>query len=114
MSKMRKKLHFYGPVETASGYGVHARQLLRSLIESDQFDISVESIGWGSTPYLSGTDIEWFRHLIRDCSNSTFDVSVQVSIPNEFKRRAPITIGVTAGIEVDRVSPSWIIKVSLE
>lgn len=114
MSKMRKKLHFYGPVETASGYGVHARQLLRSLIESDQFDISVESIGWGSTPYLSGTDTEWFRHLIQNCSNLNFDVSVQVSIPNEFKRRAPITIGVTAGIEVDRVSPSWIIKVNSE
>jgi glycosyltransferase involved in cell wall biosynthesis len=33
---------------------------------------------------------------------------VQVSIPPEFKKYATKNIGITAGIETDRVSPSWI------
>lgn len=104
-----KKLHFFGPVLTASGYGVHARQLLKALVESKQFDIAVESVRWGETPFLSDDDLEWIRKLASK-KHSNPDVSIQVTIPNEFSRKAPLTIGVTAGIEVDRVSPQWLAK----
>ncbi len=112
-----QKLLFWGPVLTASGYGEHARQLLRALIASDRFDISVCSVKWGQTPFL--TDSDEFIDKVRELSRKyeleqregvKYDVSIQVTIPNEFKRMAPISIGVTAGIEVDRASPEWINK----
>ena len=111
---MKKKLHFSGPVLTASGYGVHARQLLRALHSSGEFDITVESLRWGETPFLADPDLEWIRELAAKPQHSRPDLSIQVTIPNEFKRKAPLTIGVTAGIEVDRVSPHWLLKVNQE
>lgn len=111
---MKKKLHFSGPVLTASGYGVHARQLLRALHNSGEFDIAVESLRWGETPFLNDPELEWIRELAARPQHERPDVSIQVTIPNEFKRKAPLTIGVTAGIEVDRVSPHWILKCNQE
>lgn len=110
---MKKKLLFIGPVLTASGYGVHARQLLKSLADSGEFDICVESIRWGDTPFLSGESFDWISKLA-DKKYSSPDLAIQVTIPNEFKRRAPLMIGVTAGIEVDRVSPEWLLACNNE
>lgn len=109
-----KRLQFIGPCLTASGYGVHARQILQALVDSGDFDISVESIRWGETPFIAGPDVEWIRNLATRPQHQSPDVSVQVTIPNEFRRLAPLTIGVTAGIEVDRVSPQWIAKCNQE
>jgi glycosyltransferase involved in cell wall biosynthesis len=39
-----------------------------------------------------------------------FDISLQVSIPNEWEKIAPVNIGVTAGIETTKVSPKWVEK----
>ena len=39
-----------------------------------------------------------------------FDVSLQVTIPNEWEPLAPVNIGVTAGIETTRVTPVWLEK----
>lgn len=111
---MKKKLLFIGPVLTASGYGVHARQLLTALRDSGDFDIAVESIRWGETPFLNdASELDWIRKLV-DKKHATPDLCVHVSIPNEFKRRAPLMIGVTAGIEVDRVSPEWLLACNSE
>lgn len=111
---MKKKLVFTGPVLTASGYGVHARQLLAAIVATDQFDVYVESLRWGETPFLSGNEFDWIRKLAARPVPPSIDVHVHVSIPNEFKRRAPLEIGVTAGIEVDRVSPQWLVKCNAE
>lgn len=106
-----KKLLFMGPVLTASGYGVHARQLLKAVVDSKQFDVYVESLRWGETGFLQDDDLQWIRELVTKYQpGQTYDVAIQVSIPNEFTRRAPVQIGVTAGIETDRVSPQWILK----
>jgi glycosyltransferase involved in cell wall biosynthesis len=39
-----------------------------------------------------------------------FDMSIQVTIPNEFERMAPVNIGYTAGIETTKVAHQWIAK----
>ena len=39
-----------------------------------------------------------------------FDMSLQVTIPNEFERIAPVNVGYTAGIETTRVAHQWISK----
>lgn len=110
-----KKLLFVGPVLTASGYGEHSRQILNAILKSEKFDVSINSIRWGSTPFILEEDRK-IHSLIKkyevesNSRSAKYDASVQVTIPNEFKKLADINIGVTAGIEVDRVSPDWIDK----
>ena len=38
------------PVATRSGYGAHSRDIVRSLIELDKFDIKIFNVRWGNTP----------------------------------------------------------------
>lgn len=114
---MKPRLIFRGPVLTASGYGVHSRQLLQALLDAGDFDISLVPINWGNTSFIYD-ETEFFntcRKLAVKCEEErqagvVYDASVQVTIPNEFERMARFNIGVTAGIEVDRVSPVWIKK----
>lgn len=107
------RLLFIGPVLTASGYGVHSRQLLRALVDTGCYDVAVEATKWGDTPTLSGPEFDWIRGLTGRPSENP-DVAIQVTIASEFKRRAPLMVGVTAGIEVDRVSPGWIARCNEE
>lgn len=107
-----KKLVFRGPVQTASGYGVHARMLLRALDRSGKFDITVMSVPWGVTSliYEDSSEQRRIRELatkFNPQSPGEFDISVQVTIPNEFVKIAKKNVGVTAAIESNRVSPIW-------
>jgi len=107
-----KKLVFRAPVQTASGYGVHSRMLLKALDKSGKFDITVMSVPWGNTPLIYSKTPEMNRvselaHKFNPQVPPNFDASVQVTIPNEFARLAPINIGVTAGIETNQVAPVW-------
>ena len=43
-------LFFKGPIKTRSGYGSHARDLVKSLIRSDKYDIHIFGINWGDCP----------------------------------------------------------------
>ena len=38
------------PVATRSGYGAHARDICRALIELDRFDVKIWGVRWGNTP----------------------------------------------------------------
>ena len=38
------------PVQTRSGYGAHARDLVKSLIKMDKFDIKILGLRWGDCP----------------------------------------------------------------
>ena len=113
----KKNLLFVGPVQTASGYGVHARQVLRALVDSGRYDIYVESLRWGETGFVYDQQFAWIEELARKrelAGDRKYDISVQVTIPNEFKKLARFNVGFTAGIEVDRVSPTWLIKTNQE
>ena len=41
---------FRGPVQTRSGYGAHARDVLEALYKMNLYDIKIDSCPWGSTP----------------------------------------------------------------
>ena len=115
---MRKKILVNGPALSQSGYGEHTRFLLRSLkTREDVFDIYLNNLNWGKTNWLFEDDDErrWFDFLLQKTmfhaqQKGTFDLSVQVTIPNEWQQIAPVNIGVTAGIETTKVSPQWIEK----
>jgi len=117
-NSMRKKIVVRGPVLTQSGYGEHARMILRALKDrEDLFDIFIVPVGWGQTGWISEQSEfrNWLDEKIRYTGFALqqkvqFDMSIQVAIPNEFERLAPVNIGVTAGIETTKVAPVWLQK----
>ena len=96
-------LLFRGPVETRSGYGSHARDVLECLHKMDMFEISVDSCMWGVTPMTALDESNEFHNWIKEKMVTSFngvpDIYVSVTISNEFQRVGRFNIGVTAGIE---------------
>ena len=115
---MLKKVLIKGPVLSRSGYGEQSRFALRSLrSRPDLFDIYIINIPWGRTGQITNDDEE--TNFIHEATLKTqkytqqggqFDVSLQITVPNEFEKIAPVNIGYTAGIETTKVSPQWIAK----
>ena len=110
---MIKKIILVGPVLSNSGYGEHARTVLRSLINNlNKFNIYINPTGWGQTSNDHSDTPE--NKFIKDCIQRTelykgeYDFSIQLGLPNEWKKLAPINIGITAAVETDRCNPKWI------
>ena len=104
MAEIKKPLLvFQAPGATRSGYGDHARDLVRSLIKLDKYDIKIVSTKWGSTPMtgLDG-DKESDKEIISRIGlpiERTPDVFIQVTVANEFQPKGTYNIGITAGVE---------------
>lgn len=117
---MKKKILVKGPVLSQSGYGEQARFALRALkTREDIFDIYIEPLNWGKTGWISLDNEEraWIDDKVRKANHmknnkGSYDISLQITIPNEFKKLAPVNIGYTAGIETTKVSPVWLQKVN--
>lgn len=117
---MRHKILIRGPVFSVSGYGEQSRLALRSLRNCADLDLYVIPINWGKTGWMSSIneEREWIDSLVMKTAKyindgGAFDISLQITIPNEWEKMAPINIGYTAGIETTLVSPEWIQKSSL-
>ena len=54
---MKPMLLVQGPVATRSGYGEHARDLIRALVSIDKWDVKVINTRWGNTP-MNALDID--------------------------------------------------------
>ena len=114
---MTHKILVRGPVFSVSGYGEQARLALRALRDNKDLDLYVMPINWGKTGWMSSIneEREWIDSLVIKTVNymnqgGTFDISLQVTIPNEWEKIAPINIGYTAGIETTMIAPQWIEK----
>ncbi len=110
---MSKPLILYrGPVETRSGYGAHARDILFALREMNMFDVVIDSCGWGSTPMTAleeGNEFHaWIKQNIVTQLQGLPDIYIQVTVPNEFRRFGKFNIGITAGIETTVAPKEWI------
>lgn len=113
---MKKKVLVEGPILSQSGYGEHARFVLRSLrSQEDVFDIYALPLNWGQTSWLfeDNEERKWIDSIINKTvfyinQQRQFDIYCHVGIPNELKRKAPITIEITAAIESNKVAPEWI------
>jgi len=116
---MKKKIYVRGPVLSQSGYGEQARFALRALrSREDLFDIYVQPINWGKTGWIweQSEFREWLDERITETQVQLQqgllqpDISLQVTIPNEFEKICPVNIGYTAGIETTKCSPQWLLK----
>lgn len=111
---MKKTIYVRGPVTTESGYGQHARMILRCLFEKySQHNIIIAPTNWGSTPWNLGSknNDTFIDKIYQYCMPLTSrpDVSIQIQLPNEWDPTiANVNIGVTAAIETDRCNPKWI------
>ena len=112
-----KKILISGPILSRSGYGEMARFAFRSLL-GKEVDLYLSPTSWGNTGCLFDDNEE--RRTIEQLVTKTqlytqqsgnkphFDIAIQISIPNEWKKLAPINIGYTAGIETNMISPAWL------
>ena len=116
-----KKVLLRAPVLTQSGYGEHGRMVLRALrSREDLFDIYVHATNWGKTSWQweDTEERRWvdeclektMKHFHENGENLNFDMSVQVTIPNEWEDIAGTNVGITAGIETTKTSPVWLEK----
>jgi glycosyltransferase involved in cell wall biosynthesis len=116
---MKKKIFVRGPVLSQSGYGEQSRFALRALkSREDIFDIYIQPIPWGKTGWIweESNFREWIDERIQKTQillqqkQLQPDMSLQITIPNEFQKVCPINIGYTAGIETTKCSPQWLPK----
>jgi glycosyltransferase involved in cell wall biosynthesis len=116
---VKKKIYVKGPVLSQSGYGEQARFALRALrSREDQFDIYIQPIPWGKTGWI--WENNEFRQWMDNRINETVlavqqktlipDISLQITIPNEFEKICQVNYGYTAGIETSKVAPQWLQK----
>ena len=119
--KGMKKILIVGPALSFSGYGEHARFVLRSLAAiQDSVDLYLKNIPWGATSYIidDSEERKWIDGLIAKTiqyengeNKGPYDLSLQVTIPGEWNPGLALkNIGVTAGTESSRISPQWFLK----
>ena len=107
-------LLFTAPVGTRSGYGAHSRDIVRSLIAMDRFDIKIFPVRWGSTPQNAlndkdPNDKEIVKRLLQNPNMERQpDIHIHCVVPNEFMTLGKYNIGITAGIETTACPQDWI------
>lgn len=102
------------PIETMSGYGARSRDIVKSLLKYDKYDIKVISQRWGNTSWnaLDSNNEEDKKLLDLIWHDNQLpkqpDIWIQITVPNEFQPIGKFNIGITAGIETTVCDPSWI------
>ena len=102
------------PVATRSGYGAHARDIVRALIKLDKYDIKIWSVKWGSTPLNAlekgnpNDDMIIERLLMEPSLPQQPEIHIHIVIPNEFKTFGKYNIGITAGLECTAIPHKWV------
>jgi hypothetical protein len=104
-----------GPIFSRSGYGDHARSIVKSLIRSAKYDVKIVPLPWGGTPDTAldrnnPDHVIYFDRLIPgkiEESNKP-DIFIHITIPSEFQAAGQFNIGITAGIECTKMRPEWI------
>ena len=111
---MKPMILVTAPVTTRSGYGNHARDICRALIESNKYDVRIHAVRWGNTPPNALEKNNSVHHEIkaRILKEPTLDrqpdLHIHIVIPNEFQPIGKKNIGITAGIEASIPPADWV------
>ena len=110
-----KKPSFYisCPFDTYSGYGARSRDIVKSIIDLDKYDVKLLSQRWGNTPFGFTTDHKEWEYLNElrvqgVAQGQKPDIWMQITIPSEFQPVGKYNIGCTAGIESTGCDHTWI------
>ena len=102
------------PIDCYAGYGARSRDLVKSIIELDKYDVKILPQRWGNTPwgFIEDHDEKWGflkQHILQQPQlPKQPEIWAQVTIPNEFQPIGKFNIGFTAGIESTVCAPDWI------
>lgn len=98
------------PIDTYSGYGARARDLVKAIIKLDKYDVKILSQRWGNTRfgYLNDHKEQDLIDRIVPNVEGTPEYWMQITVPNEFQRVGKFNIGCTAGMETTLVSAPWV------
>ena len=110
---MRKAV-IASPVQTQSGYGHHAREIVKNIIKQkgNDWDIKLISLPWGGTPMNYPLSDDLLNRIVPLPLQEQPDIWVQISVPNELQPVGKYNIGVTAGTEGDICPEDWIDKIN--
>lgn len=107
---MKSNIILRAPIFSRSGYGSHARDIVIDLFKSNKFNISVAPTGWGgtsTTDNIAPDDLEILMYCIDNKVRTEDFTFIHLGIPTEFQKVAPVNIGITAGIESDKLPAGW-------
>jgi len=101
-----------GPISSRSGYGDHARSILKSIFELDRYDVKIVPTAWGTTPQNQinpKTDFgkRVLENIITQLDRQP-DVFIQITVANEFKPIGKYNIGITAGVETTQAPKEFL------
>ena len=98
------------PIDTYSGYGARARDIVKSIVKTNKYNVIVLSQRWGNTRfgYLMDHNEKDLFDLITPKLEGKPDYWMQITVPNEFQPVGKYNIGCTAGMETTLVDPKWI------
>ena len=102
------------PFDTYSGYGARSRDVIKSIVKSDKYDVKLLPQRWGNTPhgFISDHEEEWgflAKYIYNQPQlNQKPDIWMQITVPNEFNPVGKYNIGMTAGMETTIVHHSWV------
>jgi glycosyltransferase involved in cell wall biosynthesis len=101
------------PFDTYSGYGARSRDVIKSIIQSNKYNVRLLYQRWGNTPLgFCNDNPEWKYLYDLVLPNNQLpkqpEIWAQVTIPNEFQSIGKYNIGFTAGIETTLCAGDWI------
>ena len=101
------------PFDTMSGYGARSRDIIKTIIELDKYNVQLLPQKWGETSWGFCKDHpEWeflLDHIVpQNWQQTQPEIWAQITIPNEFQPIGKYNIGITAGIESTACKPEWI------
>lgn len=109
---MKQTLVLQAPIFSRSGYGDHAKDILRSLYELDRYDIKLIPTRWGNTPQnqidsTSEFDVWCLNNVITSLSEKP-DIFIQISVANEARPIGNWNCLITAGSETTIIPKEFI------
>ena len=99
------------PIDTYSGYGARSRDLVKSIIELNKYDVKILPQRWGNCSFgFIKNNPEWEfleKHIIQQLTSKP-NIWAQITVPNEFQKVGDFNIGFTAGVETTLCPAEWI------
>jgi len=103
---------FDAPITSVSGYGAHARDILRAMMKQyPEWNFKILDKRWGDCPrnaLVKGRDDDLMDCFLTDHLYRQPDIHIQVTVPTEFNPMGRFNIGITAGIETTAADPRWV------